>query len=53
MHQQLLARIAQRTARIGVIGLGYVGLPLAVEWAHVGFLVTGIGIDTQRVALCQ
>lgn len=53
MHQQLLARIAQRTARIGVIGLGYVGLPLAVEWARAGFLVTGIDSDPQRVAMCQ
>ena len=38
---QLAQRVAKRTARIGVIGLGYVGLPLAVEFAKEGFRVTG------------
>jgi UDP-N-acetyl-D-glucosamine dehydrogenase len=42
--------IAQRTARVGVIGLGYVGLPLAVEFANAGFNVTGIDIKEARVA---
>jgi UDP-N-acetyl-D-glucosamine dehydrogenase len=51
--QLLLVRIVQRTARIGVIGLGYVGLPLATEWARAGFLVTGFDIDSERVAMCQ
>jgi len=49
-----LARLGQRlkarTARIGVIGLGYVGLPLAVEFAREGFRVTGIDLDERRVA---
>lgn len=53
MHNQLLTRITQRTAHIGVIGLGYVGLPLAVEWARSGYLVTGIDVDPQRVSMCQ
>ena len=53
MDQQLLTRITQRTARIGVMGLGYIGLPLAVAWAQAGFLVTGIDIDLQRVVMCQ
>src|SRR5260370_18401003 len=53
MYQQLLTRITQRTAHIGVIGLGYVGLPLAAAWAREGFLVTGIDIDLQRVPMCQ
>src|SRR5712692_1192774 len=53
MHEQLLMRITHHAAHIGVIGLGYVGLPLAVEWARAGFLVTGIDIDHQRVAMCQ
>lgn len=53
MHEQLLMRITHHTAHIGVIGLGYVGLPLAVEWARAGFLVTGIDIDRRRVAMCQ
>jgi UDP-N-acetyl-D-glucosamine dehydrogenase len=53
VHQQLLTRITQPRARIGVIGLGYVGLPLAVEWARAGFSVTGIDISSQRVAMCK
>jgi UDP-N-acetyl-D-glucosamine dehydrogenase len=39
-----------RKARIGVIGLGYVGLPLAVEFAKAGYRVTGFEIDAKRVA---
>jgi UDP-N-acetyl-D-glucosamine dehydrogenase len=51
--QQLLTRIAQRVAHIGVIGLGYVGLPLSVEWARAGFRTTGIDINSQCVSMCQ
>ncbi len=46
---QLAKRIAARTARVGIIGLGYVGLPLAVEFAKEGFSVTGIDLDRKRV----
>ena len=46
---QLAKRITRRTARVGVIGLGYVGLPLAVEFAKEGFQVTGIDLDPKRV----
>ena len=42
-------RLKRRTARIGVIGLGYVGLPLAVEFAKAGFRVTGFEINPGRV----
>src|ERR1043165_8389009 len=42
-------RLKRRTARIGIIGLGYVGLPLAVEFAKAGFTVTGFEIDQARV----
>jgi len=48
--QLLRARIASRDAHIGVVGLGYVGLPLAVEFAQAGFRVTGIDINSERVA---
>jgi UDP-N-acetyl-D-glucosamine dehydrogenase len=41
--------IRARTARIGVIGLGYVGLPLAVEFAKQGFDVTGFDVDPSKV----
>ncbi len=46
---QLAERIRTTQARIGVIGLGYVGLPLAVEFATEAFTVTGIDLDRQRV----
>lgn len=46
----LLAKLADRTARVGVIGLGYVGLPLAVEFARAGFGVTGIDLDSSKCA---
>jgi UDP-N-acetyl-D-glucosamine dehydrogenase len=46
---KLEEKIKNRTARIGVIGLGYVGLPLAVEFARAGFSVTGIDIDRKRI----
>lgn len=45
----LLAKIKNRTARIGIIGLGYVGLPLAVAFAEAGFPVIGIDVDTAKV----
>jgi len=43
-----LDRIRTRTARVGVIGLGYVGLPLAVEFARAGFDVTGFDVDSSK-----
>jgi UDP-N-acetyl-D-glucosamine dehydrogenase len=42
-------KIQERTARIGVIGLGYVGLPLAVEFARAGYTVYGIDVDGDKV----
>jgi UDP-N-acetyl-D-glucosamine dehydrogenase len=50
--QRLLTRIIERCARVGVVGLGYVGLPLAIGWALSGFLVTGIDVDQLRVDMC-
>jgi UDP-N-acetyl-D-glucosamine dehydrogenase len=47
---ELKRKIESRDAHIGVIGLGYVGLPLAVEFAKVGFRVTGIDLDPAKVA---
>ncbi|MEC7257754.1 MAG: nucleotide sugar dehydrogenase [Pseudomonadota bacterium] len=42
-------RIAGKTARVGVIGLGYVGLPLAVTAARAGFAVTGFDVDPTKI----
>src|ERR1700689_2318984 len=47
--EELCRKIETRKARAGVVGLGYVGLPLAVELAHAGFSVTGIDIDQAKV----
>lgn len=45
----LLDQITERTARVGVIGLGYVGLPLAVAAAQQGFAVTGFDVDATKI----
>jgi UDP-N-acetyl-D-glucosamine dehydrogenase len=47
--QQLAAKLRDRTAVIGIIGLGYVGLPLTLRYSAVGFRVLGIDIDTAKV----
>lgn len=47
--ETLINKLKTRKARIAVIGLGYVGLPLAVEKAKMGFNVTGIDINVKRV----
>ncbi len=44
----LEAKISNRTARVGIVGLGYVGLPLAVEYAKAGFCVTGIDLSAAK-----
>ncbi|MDE2292497.1 MAG: nucleotide sugar dehydrogenase [Elusimicrobia bacterium] len=49
MPETLLDKIASRRARVGVIGLGYVGLPLAMEFALKGFTVTGFDLDRAKV----
>ena len=46
----LVEKIATRRAVVGVIGLGYVGLPLAVAYAEAGFQVVGFDVDKRRVA---
>src|ERR1022692_4444562 len=45
----LQEKIRSHRARVGVVGLGYVGLPLAVEFARAGFAVTGIDISAEKV----
>ncbi len=48
IKQDLLRKIETRTAQVGVIGLGYVGLPLVVEYARAGFRVTGFEVDQRK-----
>lgn len=47
---KLIDKIALRTAKVGIIGLGYVGLPLVIEFCKAGFHVTGFDIDDAKVA---
>lgn len=47
--EDLQQKILSKQARVGIVGLGYVGLPLAVEFASAGFCVTGIDIDAAKV----
>jgi UDP-N-acetyl-D-glucosamine dehydrogenase len=49
----LLEKIQSRRARTGVVGLGYVGLPLAVELARAGFHATGIDLDQRKIDQIQ
>jgi UDP-N-acetyl-D-glucosamine dehydrogenase len=48
---EILAKVANRQAKLAVIGLGYVGLPLSVSFAQAGIKVTGIDIDERKVGM--
>ncbi|MFO0810563.1 MAG: nucleotide sugar dehydrogenase [Gemmataceae bacterium] len=49
LAERLMGRIRAKTAKVGVVGLGYVGLPLAEAFAACGFPVTGFDIDDEKV----
>ena len=51
MKEKLLKKIQQKEITVGVIGLGYVGLPLAVEKAKAGFCTIGFDVQTGKVDL--
>jgi nucleotide sugar dehydrogenase len=51
MKEKLLSRIAERKITVGVVGLGYVGLPLAVEKAKAGFRTIGFDVQEEKVNL--
>lgn len=53
MSEVLREKIKQKKAKIGIIGLGYVGLPLSIEFARRGFHVHGIDIDSSKIKLIQ
>ena len=50
LKQYLLKKIKDRTAVIGILGLGYVGLPLAIEAAKSGCDAIGFDVDSDKVA---
>jgi UDP-N-acetyl-D-glucosamine dehydrogenase len=49
MKNQLITRLNDRTATIGIVGMGYVGLPLALRYLEVGYPVIGLDIDQSKV----
>ena len=49
MKDELLGKIGDRRAVVGIVGLGYVGLPLAMEFAHAGFHVVGFDVSDRVV----
>jgi len=49
MKNELLRRIEARDARVGIVGLGYVGLPLMIEFAKAEFQVAGFDIDDEKI----
>jgi UDP-N-acetyl-D-glucosamine dehydrogenase len=52
-QEVLLQKLRDHTARVAILGLGYVGLPLAVVFAEAGFEVTGIDPDNRKVETVQ
>src|SRR6266511_3081470 len=51
IKETLIERLKEKKAHVGILGLGYVGLPLAVVFAEAGFHVTGIDPDSRKVDL--
>lgn len=51
IKNELLKKIQDRTIRVGVVGLGYVGLPLAVEKAKAGFMTIGFDVQKEKVEM--
>ncbi len=50
---EFLEKIQNKTAKVGIIGLGYVGLPLGLEFALKGFDVIGFDIDETKIPLLK
>lgn len=53
MKNQLLSRINDKSAVIGIVGLGYVGLPLALRFVEVGYRVVGFDIDQAKINILK
>ena len=49
LKDELILKLKNKTAKLGVVGLGYVGLPLAVEKAKAGYNVTGFDVQEKKV----
>ena len=53
LKDELLQKINDKTAKVGVVGLGYVGLPLAVEKANAGYQTIGFDVQDQKVEMVK
>ncbi|HRR06637.1 MAG TPA: NAD(P)-binding domain-containing protein, partial [Victivallales bacterium] len=51
MIKEILRKISDRKIKVGIVGLGYVGLPLAGEFVKAGFTTIGFDIDPEKVKL--
>ncbi|WP_411849808.1 nucleotide sugar dehydrogenase [Stenotrophomonas sp. LGBM10] len=51
MNKQLIERLQSKTATIGIVGLGYVGLPLLLRYSEVGYKVVGFDIDPSKIEM--
>ncbi|WP_246786669.1 NAD(P)-binding domain-containing protein, partial [Bradyrhizobium sp. USDA 3458] len=49
MNFELIDKLDRKTAKIGIVGLGYVGLPLMLRYSDVGYKVIGFDIDQSKV----
>ena len=49
MQQSLLRKLSEKKAVIGIVGLGYVGLPLSIRFASVGYKVIGFDNDIKKI----
>lgn len=49
IYQELISKIENRSAKIGIVGLGYVGLPLILRFCEEGFKVTGFDVDPRKI----
>ncbi len=49
----LLDKIRSKKARVGIVGLGYVGLPLAIEFARVGYRILGVDVSRKKTGLLK
>lgn len=52
-HETLIQKIKTKQAKIGVIGLGYVALPVVIEFFNAGFYVTGFDIDDSKIRMLK
>lgn len=53
IKQNLITKLSDKTAVIGILGLGYVGLPLMIRYAEIGYKVLGIDIDQEKVDILK